>query len=36
MKQNTVYKYIIVSAVGLVMAGCSATRDIPEGDYMLD
>lgn len=36
MKRNTIYKYVIVSAVGLVLAGCSATRDIPEGSYMLD
>ena len=29
-------KYIIIGVVATVMAGCSATRDIPEGSYMLD
>ena len=29
-------KYIIIGVAAAVMAGCSATRDIPEGSYMLD
>ena len=29
-------KYIIICVAAAVMAGCSATRDIPEGSYMLD
>ena len=29
-------KYITVCVAAAMMAGCSATRDIPEGSYMLD
>ena len=29
-------KYIVCSAVAILISGCSATRDIPEGSYMLD
>ena len=29
-------KYITVCVATAMMAGCSATRDIPEGSYMLD
>ena len=30
------FKHIVISAVALLMCGCSATRDIPEGSYLLD
>ena len=29
-------KYIVFSLAALILVGCSATRDIPEGSYLLD
>ena len=30
------FKHIVLSVVALLVCGCSATRDIPEGSYLLD
>ena len=30
------FKHIVILAVALLMCGCSATREIPEGSYLLD
>lgn len=36
MKRSIINRYIILSAVALILGSCSATRDIPEGNYLLD
>lgn len=30
------FKHIVISAMALLVCGCSATRDLPEGSYLLD
>lgn len=30
------FKHIVISAMALLVCGCSATRDMPEGSYLLD
>ena len=36
MSMKTVYSHIFISTVALLLCGCSVTRDIPEGSYLLD
>ena len=36
MKRSIINRYIILSAVALILGSCSATRDIPAGNYLLD
>ena len=36
MKRSIIKRYIILSAVALILGSCSATRDIPAGNYLLD
>ena len=36
MKRSTINIYLILLVVALIFGGCSATRDIPEGSYLLD
>lgn len=36
MKRSIINRYIILTAVALILGSCSATRDIPAGNYLLD